>query len=209
MKNTIKLIGIIALVTVIGFSMTACGDDDNGGGSGGGGGNPDTSPIFTSIDALGTYLSEQEENTAATPYKVRLNVSDLDGISTMLKANSNKYVSLDLSGSTLTSIGYQAFMDCTSLVGIIIPNSVTSIEQSAFYQCTSLTSVTIPASVTSTGQAVFADCISLTSVTFQGTITYFGTYAFYNVGDLQDKYAAGGIGTYTRPNTTSTTWTKQ
>jgi len=38
MKKTIKLIGIIALVAVIGFSMAACGDDDNGGGSGGGGG---------------------------------------------------------------------------------------------------------------------------------------------------------------------------
>ena len=37
MKNTIKLIGIIALVAVIGFSMAACGDggdDGNGGGNG-------------------------------------------------------------------------------------------------------------------------------------------------------------------------------
>ena len=33
MKNTIKLLGIIALVAVIGFSFAACGsDDDNGGG---------------------------------------------------------------------------------------------------------------------------------------------------------------------------------
>jgi hypothetical protein len=37
MKNTFKLIGIIALVAVIGFSMAACGDDDGGGGGGGGG----------------------------------------------------------------------------------------------------------------------------------------------------------------------------
>jgi hypothetical protein len=35
MKNTIKFLGIIALVAVIGFSMAACGDgDDNGGGGG-------------------------------------------------------------------------------------------------------------------------------------------------------------------------------
>ena len=38
MKNIVKLLGIIALVAVIGFSMAACGgdDDDNGGGGGSG-----------------------------------------------------------------------------------------------------------------------------------------------------------------------------
>ena len=35
MKNIIKLIGIIALVAVIGFSFTACGDDDDDKGGGG------------------------------------------------------------------------------------------------------------------------------------------------------------------------------
>jgi len=43
MKNIIKLIGIIALVAAIGFSMAACDDDsgpgDGGGGGGGGGGS--------------------------------------------------------------------------------------------------------------------------------------------------------------------------
>jgi len=38
MKNTIKVLGIIALLAIIGFSMAACGDDDGGGGGGGGGG---------------------------------------------------------------------------------------------------------------------------------------------------------------------------
>ena len=39
MKNFLKLLGIIALVTVIGFSMASCKNDDDGGGGGGGGGN--------------------------------------------------------------------------------------------------------------------------------------------------------------------------
>jgi hypothetical protein len=37
MKNKFKLLGIIALVAVIGFSMTACDDGSGGGGSSGGG----------------------------------------------------------------------------------------------------------------------------------------------------------------------------
>jgi hypothetical protein len=35
MKNVFKVLGIIALVAVIGFSMAACGGDDDGGGGGG------------------------------------------------------------------------------------------------------------------------------------------------------------------------------
>jgi len=38
MKNTFKLLGIIAIVAVIGFSFAACGGDDDGGSSGGDGG---------------------------------------------------------------------------------------------------------------------------------------------------------------------------
>ena len=49
----------------------------------------------------------------------------------------------------VTSIGYKAFDDCTSLTSVTIPDSVTSIGDSAFSGCTSLTSVTIPDSVTS------------------------------------------------------------
>jgi hypothetical protein len=39
----------------------------------------------------------------------------------------------------------------------------------------------------------------------------FGHYAVgdFPIGDLREKYLAGGIGRYTRPNTTSKTWTKQ
>jgi hypothetical protein len=114
--------------------------------------------------------------------------------------------------NSVTSIGNNAFASCASLTSVTIPNSVTSIDYSAFYNCTSLTSVTIPASVTSIGNQAFLYCNRLTSVTFNGTIasTSFSTSNSFP-GDLRDKYlaAGGGMGTYTRPNGTSTTWTRQ
>ena len=78
----------------------------------------------------------------------------------------------------VTSIGYKAFDDCTSLTSVTIPDSVTSIGDSAFSGCTSLTSVTIPDSVTSIGDSAFSGCTSLTSVTIPDSVTSIGKWAF-------------------------------
>ena len=64
---------------------------------------------------------------------------------------------------SVTSIGNDAFRDCSSLTAITLPEGVTSIEISAFQGCTSLTAITIPKSVTSIGGWAFNGCSSLTS----------------------------------------------
>ena len=65
---------------------------------------------------------------------------------------------------------YNAFRDCSSsLESVVIGNSVTSIGQQAFENCSSLTKVTIPDSVTSIGFQAFENCSSLTTVNYKGT----------------------------------------
>jgi len=86
--------------------------------------------------------------------------------------------------SSVTSIGEYAFGHCTSLTSLIIPSSITSIDNGVFYNCTSLTSVTIPNSVTSIGSLAFYDCTSLTSVTIPGSVTNIGYYAFGDCSSL-------------------------
>lgn len=66
--------------------------------------------------------------------------------------------------SSVTSICWRAFSDCSSLTSIIIPNSVTSIGISAFSDCSSLSSITIPDMVTSIGEDAFNNCTSLKEV---------------------------------------------
>jgi len=79
---------------------------------------------------------------------------------------------------SVTSIGREAFYECTNLTSITIPNSVTSIGDDAFSSCTGLTSVTIPNSVTSIGCQVFWDCSNLTSVTIGNSVTSIEEEAF-------------------------------
>ena len=72
---------------------------------------------------------------------------------------------------SVSSIGQLAFSECRSLRHITIPNSVTYIGMSAFDRCSGLTELTIPASLTSIGVAAFGNCSSLTSVTIPDSIT--------------------------------------
>ena len=88
-----------------------------------------------------------------------------------------------IDGYTVTSIGGQAFYDCTSLTSITIPGSVTEIG-SAFSGCTSLTSVTIPDSVTKINGFTFDGCTALTSITIPDSVTKIGDAAFRSCTSL-------------------------
>ena len=81
---------------------------------------------------------------------------------------------------SVTSIGNEAFRNCTGLTSVTIGNSVTSIGEWAFRNCSGLTSVTIGNSVTSIGELAFRDCTSLTSVTIGNSVTRIGEYVFYD-----------------------------
>ena len=90
----------------------------------------------------------------------------------------------------LTSIGNKAFLNCTNLTSVEIPNSVTSIDYWAFYYCTSLTSVEIPNSVTSIVRDAFYYCTGLTSIEIPNSVTSIGTNPFTGCRGLEQIVVA-------------------
>ena len=115
---------------------------------------------------------------------------------------------------SVTSIREEAFLSCSTLTSITIPNSVTSIGEKAFRDCSNLTSITfeensnlasiggfafwgcsnltsidIPNTVTSIGMdwgCVFVDCTSLTSITIPSNVTYIGSFSFAGCSNLRN-----------------------
>ena len=86
--------------------------------------------------------------------------------------------------NSVTTIGEKAFYNCFGLTSVTIGNSVTTIGDYAFYFCSGLTSVTIPNSVTTIGSSAFLNCIGLTSVTIGNSVTTIGSYAFASCSKL-------------------------
>ena len=80
--------------------------------------------------------------------------------------------------NSVTSIGFEAFRDCSGLISIGIPEGVTSIGGYAFYGCSGLTSATIPESVTSIGEYAFSGCSGLTAVNIPESVTNIDRYTF-------------------------------
>ena len=86
--------------------------------------------------------------------------------------------------NSVTSIEFNTFFGCSSLTSITIPNSVTTIEAQAFYNCTGLTSIEMSNSVTSIGSSAFAGCSSLTSISVPNSVTSIEFNAFAGCSSL-------------------------
>ena len=93
----------------------------------------------------------------------------------------------------ITSIGNDAFIGCTGLKSIVIPDRVTSIGGGAFDGCRSLASVTIGNSVTSIGEYAFSECSALKSVTIPNSVTSIGGGAFDGCRSLASVTIPGGV----------------
>ncbi|MFL2480565.1 MAG: leucine-rich repeat protein [Verrucomicrobiales bacterium] len=132
--------------------------------------------------------SPREPTKEETPVNPNLKYKIKEGTVTITacdeKASGALIIPATIEGKTVTNIEKWAFLECTNLTSITIPDTVTSIDQSAFADCNSLTSITIGDGVTSIGSLVFNYCTSLASVTIPDSVTSIGSSVFANCTSL-------------------------
>jgi hypothetical protein len=109
----------------------------------------------------------------------RVNLSVLP-TEAFLKCTNIKSVTLP---NTLTAIGTQAFCG-SSLVSISIPASVEEIRGSAFFGCSSLKTVTFEKGSKLKTVAGFSHCTSLTTIEIPASVETIGQYAFNDCTSL-------------------------
>lgn len=94
---------------------------------------------------------------------------------------------------SVCSIGFQAFIDCTGLTSVTIPNTITSIGYYAFTRCEGLTSVIIPNSVTEIRDEAFAYCYGLTgSLIIPNSVSIIDPNAFWGCGGFEQIIVESG-----------------
>lgn len=94
-------------------------------------------------------------------------------------------VVVDFEFYDVTTIGNNAFEDCSILTKINIPSSVTEIGVEAFIYCAALEEIVIPSSVETIGESAFAYCSGLKKAVIGNGVKSIGERAFQRCSTLE------------------------
>ena len=146
-------------------------------------------PIIGNIDIINVSNAETFENFEYTIIEETnsVEIKKYKGNATELTIPNT------IDGKNVTSIGFSAFVGCSSLTKINIPEGVTSIKSAAFYGCSSLTEINIPDGVTSIGSSTFSKCSSLTEINIPDGVTSIGFSAFEGCISLTEIQIPAGV----------------
>lgn len=80
--------------------------------------------------------------------------------------------------SSLSVVGFRAFLGCSKLYDVQLPNTITTIGVEAFYNC-AISKMELPASIIYIGNEAFSDC-PMTEVALPSSLKTIGDKAFLN-----------------------------
>ena len=136
-------------------------------------------PVENGIYYADTYLVDVVDNTQ-TSYQIKEGTRFIGDYAFM---NCTNLTSITIPESVI-SMGWYVFDHCRALPSIKIPNSVTYIGHYAFLDCKSLSSITIPDGVTKIEEFTFSYCENLKSIDLPKNLISIGEYAMNQCRNL-------------------------
>lgn len=114
-------------------------------------------------------------------------VSD-DGITIKkyLGIKNNIRIPGNIDGIDVTSIGTSAFANSTTLITIMLPDTIKKIDYNAFDSCKQLKEITIPEGVTRINDYAFANCLNLEIVNFNAIEADGSYYTVFGGCDIKE-----------------------
>lgn len=142
--------------------------------------------IMFLLIGLAGNVKAQEVIIDQVKYTISGNVASVTGYEgEIVNANIVENVTYGSESYPVTSIGYKAFYDCSSLESIDFPSGIISIGNYAFFGC-SLQSIILPSGITEIENGIFSGCSSLQSIYVPLNVTSIGSSAFYECSNLQE-----------------------
>ncbi len=93
----------------------------------------------------------------------------------------------------VTAIGDCAFLGCSALKSVSLPESLKSIGKGAFNGCSALTEIALPAAVTELGAGAFNGCKALTAITVPEGVTELNDALFNECSALESVTLPAGL----------------
>ena len=146
--------------------------------------------VLASAD--GSTWSSASTVVSATPaaaendkYEYEYN-SNLNGIMIAKYNGSDKIITIPskIDGYTVVAISDGAFLNCTSLTSITVPNSVRTMGSYAFSGCSSLKNITLSNNIPFFIEGTFSGCSSLSNIILPDSITDLGSRDFWGCKSL-------------------------
>ena len=139
------------------------------------------------LTPVASAAKEEANGFAYTDY--RNGTCYIDGFSSPEEAAeiSELIIPETLNGVTVTGIQNGAFMDCTQLTRVVLPNTVKDVSHYAFRGCTNLEEIVLSDNLVSIGYDAFKSCEKLCSIEIPDSVTKISWEAFDKTGYYNDE----------------------
>ena len=118
---------------------------------------------FSSLSSGELVIPEEVTTIAQTAFKSKKNITGVD-----------------MSASSVTTIGYSAFEECTYITYFSFSNCLENVYYNAFYNCKKVAKYTFPNTLKTIGNRAFYGCSNLKSIYFGTSLTSLGQGVFAN-----------------------------